>query len=207
MSAVEMILLLAAWFVAGASPGPATLAISGTAMAEGRRAGLTIASGVLCGSAFWGVAAALGMSALMLAHVWLFELVRYAGAIYLLWLAAKALRRAINPPSALGQGAGRVLRRLFVRGLLIHITNPKAILSWGAIYAIALPAGADMVAVWHLFAKLICVSGFVFLGYGMLFSIPGVARVYMRLRRGFDTMFAILFGGAALKLLTTRLEV
>ncbi|MBT8408749.1 MAG: LysE family transporter, partial [Alphaproteobacteria bacterium] len=63
--------------LAGGSPGPATLGIAGTAMASGRRAALAFALGILAGSASWGIAAALGLSAVMLANVWLFEVVRY----------------------------------------------------------------------------------------------------------------------------------
>ncbi|MEC7964563.1 MAG: LysE family translocator, partial [Pseudomonadota bacterium] len=46
-----LVFILIAWAVAGGSPGPATLAISGTSMGLGRRAGLTLAAGVVCGSA------------------------------------------------------------------------------------------------------------------------------------------------------------
>nr|WP_309503149.1 LysE family transporter [uncultured Roseovarius sp.] len=207
MSGYETGLLLLAWAVAGASPGPATLAISGTAMGEGRIAGLAIAAGIFCGSAFWGIAAGAGMSAVMLANAWVFEVIRYAGAAYLMWLALKAFLRALHPPAATSTRAARGLRRLWLRGALIHITNPKAILSWGAIYAIALPAGAGPGAVWALFSMLITVSACVFFGYGLLFSAPRVARGYMRLRRWFDGAFAALFGAAGLKILTTRLEV
>ncbi|QIE46961.1 LysE family transporter [Pseudohalocynthiibacter aestuariivivens] len=207
MSGYETVLLLIAWAVAGGSPGPATLAISGTAMDEGRAAGLSIAAGIFCGSAFWGIAAGAGMSAVMLANAWVFEVIRYAGAAYLMWLAFKAFKRALHPPAAARMRAASGLRRLWLKGALIHVTNPKAILSWGAIYAIALPPGATPAAVWWLFAMLIATSAVVFFGYGLLFSAPRIARGYTRLRRGFDAAFAVLFGAAGLKILTTRLEV
>lgn len=206
MTGYETLLILVGWAVAGGSPGPATLAISGTAMQAGRLAGLTIAAGIVCGSASWGIAAGLGIGAVMLANVWVFELVRYAGAAYLLYLAVKSLRRAVRPGDLpIGSGAGD-LRRLFLKGMLLHMTNPKAILSWGAIYAIALPAGAGMAQVWQLFAMLIAVSMLVFFGYGLLFSAPRVARGYARARRWFDGLFAALFGAASIKILTARLE-
>ena len=96
MGGYETALILLGWAIAGGSPGPATLAISGTAMERGRLAGLTIAGGIVAGSACWGVAAGMGMSAVMLANAWIFEVVRYAGAAYLLWLAIKSLRRALK---------------------------------------------------------------------------------------------------------------
>ncbi|MEO9516537.1 MAG: LysE family transporter [Paracoccaceae bacterium] len=199
----ELWIILLGWALAGGSPGPATLAISGTSMAQGRIAGLAMASGVVAGSASWGTAAGLGMSALMLAHVWIFELIRYVGAAYLLWLAFKSLRSAWfgRVPNAATSSSGR----LFVKGLLLHLTNPKAILGWGAIYAIALPAQASAMEVWSLFASLIAVSMSVFWGYALLFSIPQIARAYARASRVFDAGFGVLFGAASLRILTARI--
>ncbi|MFC2969914.1 LysE family transporter [Acidimangrovimonas pyrenivorans] len=198
-------LILLGWALAGGSPGPATLAISQTAMSHGRRAALTLAAGITCGSASWGVAAGLGLSAVMLANAWMFEGIRYAGAGYLLFLALKSLKRAARPWLATAAATGR--RRLFARGMLLHLTNPKAVLAWGAIYAIALPPGAGGADVWTLFLCLISVSATVFHGYALLFSIPRVARGYARLRRWFDGAFGALFGVASFEILTARLRV
>lgn len=60
MTGYDTALLVFAWMVAGGSPGPATLAISGTSMGHGRKAGLTIAAGIVGGSASWGIAAGMG---------------------------------------------------------------------------------------------------------------------------------------------------
>lgn len=201
----EVWLVVLGWAIAGGSPGPATLAISGTAMSAGRAAGVSVASGVVVGSASWGIAAALGMSALMLANAWVFEVIRYAGAAYLLYLAAKSLRSAVRPKPVTMQPQSN--ESLFLKGFLIHITNPKAILAWGAIYAIALPSGASTGMVWQLFGLLVTTSIIVFIGYGILFSHPAVVRGYVSAKRWFDALFAALFGAASLKILTARLEV
>jgi len=203
MTASDPVLIIAAWAVAAGSPGPATLAISGAAMARGRGPGLATAAGVACGSASWGIAAALGMSALMLAHGWAFSAIRLVGAAYLLYLAARSLRRAIRPGAP--QAAPSARGGLFLRGMLIHLTNPKAVLAWGAIFAVALPAGAGTVQIWQLFALLFGTSAAIFLAYALLFSVGPVARGYARLRRVFDALFGVLFGAAGLKLLTARL--
>ncbi len=195
--------ILVGWVLAAGSPGPATLTISGTAMEQGRRAGLVLALGVFCGAAFWGLAAALGFSAIMRANVWLFDLVRYAGAAYLFYLAVKSLRSAWRGKAAKGViASGGVL---FVKGLLLHLTNPKAVLAWGSVYAIALAPGAHPLAVWELYGLLLAASGLIFFGYALLFSIPAIGRGYSRTRRGFELAFGMLFGAASLKILTLRL--
>ncbi|WP_368184757.1 LysE family translocator [Aestuariibius sp. HNIBRBA575] len=201
----DIVLILIGWAIAGGSPGPATLAISGTSMGMGRQAGLTIAGGIVAGSVTWGIAAGMGMSAIMLANAWVFEVVRYIGALYLMYLAVKSLRSAMRPTASRPVEMRRT--KLFAKGMLLHLTNPKAILSWGAIYAIALPVGAGSTQVWQLFAMLSTVSCSVFFGYAILFSHAAIARGYQRARRGFDLAFAALFGGASLKILTADLEL
>ncbi len=172
-------------------------------MSAGRGPGLLLATGVISGSATWGVAAGLGMSAVMLSNVWVIEVVRYVGAGYLLWLAVKSARKAwVGLPVARAE----VRRsRYFLKGFALHLTNPKAILGWGAIYAIALPTDAGPGAVWQLFAALILTSMAVFWGYALMFSAARIARGYARAARWFEAGFAVLFGAASIRILTARL--
>ena len=204
ITTIPLAALLAGWALAGGSPGPATLAISGTAMGQGRRAGLTVASGIVAGSASWGIAAALGVAALMQANAWAFEIIRYAGAAYLGYLGLKSLHRAWDgtPPKAAQVGR----TGLFWKGALLHLTNPKAVLAWGSIYSIALPPSAAAQDIWTLFAMLISTSTLVFLGYGILFSTPAMANAYKRLHRIFDATFGLFFGAVAAKILTADLQ-
>lgn len=196
MTLSALLLLCVGWAIAAGSPGPATLAISGTSMAHGRRAGLAIASGVLTGSAIWGIAAALGLSAVMMANSWVAEALRYFGAAYLLFLAVKSLRSAMRPKSL--EATARK-NRLYLKGALIHLTNPKAIFAWGSVFAIAVPIGASPAVIWEVYAAMISTSATVFLGYAILFSNPAIARGYKRLRRWFEFAFAGLFGAASVK--------
>lgn len=206
MTGWEFTLLLIAWAIGGGSPGPATLAIAGTAMERDRAAGLAVATGIICGSAFWGLAAALGLSALMLTKAWLVEVVRYVGAAYLLYLALKALKSAASdkPFAAVGAKSGG-LRRLYVKGLLVHLTNPKAIFGWGAIFAVAVPPGSAANEIATMYVSLLAVSCCVFWGYGLLFALGPFVRGYQKARRWFEAAFGVLFGLAGLKILTTRL--
>jgi len=96
--------------------------------------------------------------------------------------------------------------QIFSKGALIHLTNPKAILSWASIYSLVLPAGSAPSEVFGLFAFLYSGSIVVFIGYAFLFSTPGVVASYLRMKRGFELVFAGFFGFASLKILTARLD-
>lgn len=195
-----------AWVMAGGSPGPATLSISGTAMERGRRSAFFVSLGILAGSASWGLASAFGLGALMIANPWTFEVVRYAGAVYLLWLAFKALKAALKPQKELMNTAFQgSAKTLFVKGALLHLTNPKAILSWGSIYAIALPSNPEPIQLLQCFALLYSGSIIVFIGYAFLFSSRAVVAVYIRAQRVFNLTFAAFFGFASFKILTAKL--
>lgn len=203
----EFIAIWIAWLLAGGSPGPATMGIAGTAMTSGRASALAFALGILAGSASWGIAAALGLSAIMLTHVWVFEIIRYAGAAYLGWLAIKALKSAWAGGDAVAGTPFRgSARSLFLKGAAIHITNPKAILSWGSIYAIALPPDAAPVLLFQCFGLLFTGSILIFVGYAFLFSDARIVAAYGRARRWFDLAFAGFFGLASFKILTARLQ-
>lgn len=202
----EFIAIWFAWVLAGGSPGPATLGIAGTAMAHGRRSSLAFALGVLTGSASWGIAAALGLSAIMLSNAWLFEVIRHAGAAYLGWLAIKAFRSGLSPSDQkVGTPFSGSFRALFAKGTAIHLTNPKAILSWGSIYAIVAPPDATPGMLFAYFGLLYAASILIFLGYAVLFSSPRVVQAYANARRWFDFTFAAFFGVASIKILTARL--
>jgi threonine efflux protein len=206
LTPIELSLLLLAWAIGGASPGPATLAIASTSMNRGRAAGLAVAAGIVCGSASWGVAAALGMSAIMLANAWAVEVLRYVGAAYLMYLGFKALKSAMSDkPMTQASAKSGSLRTVFTKGLMLHLTNPKAIFGWGAIFAIAVPPGSTPDAIVKTFAALFIVSNFVFFGYALLFSTAAMVRGYQKLRRWFELSFGILFGLAGLKILTARI--
>ena len=203
----EFIAIWFAWLLAGGSPGPATLGIAGTAMSVGRKPALFFALGILAGSASLGIAAALGLSAIMLANAWLFDIIRYIGAAYLGWLALKALHRASKSgETQMGTPFAGSPKATFLKGTAIHLTNPKAILSWGAIYAIVAPQDATPALLFLYFAVLYAGSILIFIGYAFLFSSPQMVAAYARARPWFDLGFGVFFGFASFKILTARLQ-
>lgn len=199
-------LVLLAALVAVASPGPATIAITTTAAERGVRAGLVLAAGVLTGSLIWSVSAALGLSAAMLAHGWIVEAVRWAGAAYLMWLAWKSARAALRRGApAAAHSRDEPMRRTYLRGLLLHLTNPKAILFFGALYTLALKPGQSGATLALIVCAVAVQSAMVFFGYAVLFSRAPVQRAYARIAHWVQGVAALVFAGFALRLATARI--
>lgn len=207
LDTINLPLILAAALLATGSPGPATLNIAGTAMTAGRPFALAVAGGVATGSLMWSTAAAFGLGAVMLANAWLFELLRYAGAGYLIFLAFKSARSALKPgdvaPKAVQYGS---LRRAYAGGLALHLTNPKPILFFGSLYAIGVPPQTSPLTLLIIIGAMALQSTLVFAGYALLFSSAPAVRAYLRLRRWFEGLFTLAFGYAGFKILTARLS-
>src|SRR3546814_351170 len=142
----------------------------------------------------------------MLANAWVFEVLRWFGAGYLIFLAVKSARSALKPGETELRGITQTsLKRTYLSGLALHLTNPKAILFFGALYAVGVPAGATPADLATVILAIGAQSFVIFHGYALLFSSRPVARGYLRLRRWFEGAFAIGFGYAGVKILTARL--
>lgn len=204
---INLSLILVAAFIATVSPGPATLAIAATSMKSGRPHSLALAAGVITGSWSWSVAAALGVGAIMLANVWMFEALRYFGACYLLFLAYKSARAALTSSNNTSSFiAVSSLRHAYAKGLALHLTNPKAVLFFGSLFSIGMPAEASFQSLLFVSAAVGLQSMILFLGYAVLFSWQPMITGYQKLRRWFEAVFALAFGAAGLKILATKLD-
>lgn len=206
MQEINYLLITASAFVAIGSPGPATLAIAGASMSHGRYCGLLLAFGVLTGSLLWSTAAAFGLAAILHANVWVFEFLRYCGAIYLLFLSFKSFRSVFGSSQpTLPESHAATLRESYIKGLLIHLTNPKAVLFFGSLYSIGVPATAQPIELLSVIFTVGVVSACIFLGYAIAFSNAAARRIYLSSKRVFEGVFAVFFGTASYKLLTSEI--
>lgn len=118
-------LFTAACAVLTATPGPDMLLIASRSLSQGRAAGFLTYLGIATGSYLQAFAAALGLSQLFLMVPAAYDILRFAGAAYLAWLAWTTLR-AQTPLFAPNSGHAPVpLRRIFLQGLLTNLLNPK----------------------------------------------------------------------------------
>ncbi len=203
---INLPLILIAALVAGASPGPATLAIAGTSMASGRLSGLSLASGITVGSLIWAISAAFGLASIMLANAWVFEVMRYFGAAYLMYLACMSARSAISSKKIKVKSLSGSKNVLFTKGLLLQLTNPKAILFIGSLYSLGVPAGSSIQGLGIVILAVGSLGFCIFHGYAILFSSKAMTSLYLRLRRWFECAFAIGFGTASFKIIAARFQ-
>jgi threonine/homoserine/homoserine lactone efflux protein len=119
-------------FVTGAAvllviPGPAVTYVVSRSIGHGRAAGLVSVMGIVVGTLFHVVAATLGLSALLASSALAFEVVKYLGAAYLIYLGIRTLRRDDSELLQAGNGDRRLLH-IFAQGVLVNLLNPKTAL-------------------------------------------------------------------------------
>lgn len=122
------------------SPGPNMMYLVSRSVTQGRMAGIVSLAGVAAGFVVWMVLAAVGLGAVLVAVPLAFELLKWAGAAYLLWLAWQAVRP--GAPSMLHTGTGLPHdppARLFAMGLVTNLLNPKV----AALYVALFPQFLD----------------------------------------------------------------
>ena len=114
-----------------ASPGPDFFYVAARGLSGGRRAGVASALGIGTGLLVHTVLAASGLTLLLLASEWIFNLVKWLGAFYLVWMGVQTLRANGNflAPS---DAPPLNLRRTFQQGVLTNVFNPKVALTFAA---------------------------------------------------------------------------
>jgi threonine/homoserine/homoserine lactone efflux protein len=123
-------LYIAALAAVYALPGPDMALLLQTSINRGARSGFAAAGGLALARAVHVTLSACGVAALLRSAPWLYDIVRYGGALYLAYVAWQVFR---SPPFALsGEAASAApagaLRQSFMKGLLTNLLNPKALL-------------------------------------------------------------------------------
>jgi threonine/homoserine/homoserine lactone efflux protein len=188
-----LLVFAAASVVLAVVPGPAVIYIVTRSVRHGRAAGLVSTLGVEAGNLVHVAAAAVGLSALLASSATAFNVVRYAGAAYLVYLGVRALLGREGEDGRERPVVGR--RRLFWEGAVVSALNPKTALFFLAF----LPQFVDPAQGAVAFQALVLGSCFVALAtvsdsaYALLAGTAGA-----RLREG--RLLAKLSGGVYLGL-------
>lgn len=202
----DLPLFIATALVLNATPGADFLFTLSRTLQGGWPAGVAAALGISAGCVVHTLAAALGLAALLAASAWAFALVKWVGALYLLWLAFGMLHAAWRgaptgvAPAHVAQPLR--LRDAFRQGLLTNVLNPKVALFFLALLPQFIAQDAPSKPAAFLFLGAL----FVFNGTLFLFALVALAErarrltVSARLQRALNAAGGALFGLLAARL-------
>lgn len=201
MTASTLLYFLGVSMALTIAPGPDNIFVMTQGITRGRKPAMVTALGMCSGVSVHTTAAAFGISALFYSSVLAFNIVKYAGAAYLLYLAYMTMKERSSV--RLAAGDDRPLSDLFKRGFIMNVLNPKVALFFLAFLPQFVSPAAGSVPLQMLLLGLIfmlqAVVIFCVIGY---FSggIGGYLLARPRIARSFDWLTAGVFASLGIRL-------
>ncbi|MVZ99267.1 LysE family transporter [Actinomadura sp. LD22] len=200
----SLVAFVGAAFLVAMVPGPSTAVILRRSVMNGRANGMATVLGNECGVLLWGLAAAFGLSALLLASRLAYDAMRITGAVVLVCMGARALWKARHEDGADGEPAPAAAvshGRAFRQGLITNVANPKA-----GVFAVSflpqfVPHGAPVLATLVLFSVIWAVVDMAW--FLPMVWLAGRARVLLRrasIRRRMEQVSGLVLLGLGLRL-------
>jgi RhtB (resistance to homoserine/threonine) family protein len=188
-------------------PGADTMLVIRNVLAHGRRAGILTVLGICSGTIIHATLSALGLSLILVRSAEAFEIVKFGGACYLVFLGAQSLWRVIRKPAdepskdITGSAAPRKRWRNYVEGLLTNLLNPKVAVFYLAFLPQFISPGDPVLGKSILLATIHMVMGLVWLStvtvfVGRLRSVLTRASV----KRALEATTGVILIGLGLRL-------
>lgn len=208
MSGVDLIPFVLVAVVVVITPGVDMALVTKNALLHGRRAALASAFGINTGIAAWTLAAALGVAAIVRASVAVFAAVKFAGAIYLIYLGVQALRAARRERRTGGGmpvAAPIPTSAAYRQGLVSNALNPKiAVFFTSLLPQFVEPGGSTLLGLLALGA-LFNLFGVVWLtGYALAAARGRSLLRRPRIRAALDSLSGIVLVGLGVRLALER---
>ncbi|MEZ2876011.1 LysE family translocator [Pseudomonas lundensis] len=134
MPAHDVLMFAAACLLMVLTPGPNMIYLISRSICQGRKAGVTSLLGVVAGFFVHMLAAAIGLTAVFLAVPLAYEALKWAGALYLLWMAWQAVRPGARSPFEARELLPDAPSRLVLMGFLTSVLNPKVAMFYLSIF-------------------------------------------------------------------------
>lgn len=153
-----LVLFLAAATLLAVTPGPGIFYVLTRTLAGGKREGMLSAFGTFAGGLIHVVAAGLGLSAVLAASATAFMVVKYAGALYLVWLGLRMIRTRNVPMNNREPSQPGKTNHAFRQGVATEVLNPKTALFFLSFLPQFVNPALGLVVMQFLLLGLISVS-------------------------------------------------
>ena len=130
----ELLIFAAACLLLVLTPGPNMIYLISRSICQGRKAGVTSLLGVITGFFVHMFAAAAGLTAVFMAVPMAYEALKWAGALYLLWMAWQAVRPGASSPFEARDLAPDAMPKLLTMGFMTSVLNPKVAVFYLSVF-------------------------------------------------------------------------
>lgn len=162
------------------TPGPNMAYLAVLSAAHGRRAGFAATLGIAAGLLIVGIAAALGVAAVISGSPLAYQVLRWGGVLYLLWLAWDGWRD--DPETSPGRvDAAAQHVKFFRRGLVVNLLNPKAAVFYVAILpGFVLPSSSATIQAITLTVTYVAIATII---HSLIVLLAGTAQEFLHDQR------------------------
>lgn len=115
------------------TPGAAAIAVASQGAANGGKKAMAGVAGIAGANVIYFVLSATGIASLIIASNLLFQIIKWTGVAYLVWLGISAIFSPNGPIRVSAEVSTSSLRKLFTQGFVIEFANPKALMYFAAI--------------------------------------------------------------------------
>ena len=202
--ALALIPILAVLLVGVVSPGPSFILVARTAVALSRSAALSSALGMGVGAALLALAALFGLNMLLQQIPGAYLALKVSGGSYLVWLAWKTWRGARLPIRVAGDDAAVAPAsrlRHFGLAAATMLSNPKAAVQYGVIFAAMLPRAPSTALMLALPVSVFVLEFGWYALVALALSAPRPRAAYLRAKTGIDRVAGALLAALGIKLL------
>jgi threonine/homoserine/homoserine lactone efflux protein len=162
------------------TPGPNMAYLAALSLSRGWRTGLAAVAGVALGLSAYGIAAALGVAAIIESSTLLYQALRWGGVVYLLWLAWDAWSSVDDITTNETSGQDHERASAFRRGLITNLLNPKAAVFYVAVLPEFLDPGAGRIATQTLTLSAIYVAIATLIHAGIVLSASRLRTIIVK---------------------------
>ena len=186
------------------TPGADTALVTRNTLVGGRKSGFFTTIGICLGCLIHATASALGLSAILLTSARAFEIVKWTGAAYLIYLGAQGLLRrsgtAVKQEAAGGERSANPARN-FSQGLLTNVLNPKVAIFYLTFLPQFIAAGEPVLRKSLTLASVHVTMGFVWLcAYASFLSAMGAVLQRENVKRRIETITGAVLLGLGVRL-------
>lgn len=198
--------IILACILGAVSPGPSFVLVARISMSESRTNGLFAALGMAVGGSFLALLSLLGLKAIFDALPLLYNTVKWIGGLYLIYLGVQIWRGASQPLQLDDLTApARSSKRSFSTALFTQLSNPKAIVFFGSIFAALLP---QTLTILQIIIITCCVMSIELSWYSivaLLLSSERPRSAYLHAKCGIDRTAGAILSLLGLKLLSSEI--
>lgn len=187
-------------FFALISPGPDFFFVTQSAIRQSRKHALCAALGISLSILVWSICALGGLHFLFQKMVWLQQVLMLLGGLYLLYLGSLMLKSSFKTPLPLTNSKAEALSivqpsylKLLLQGFFTNMANPKALIYFSSVFALAISPNAKLPEQSSLLALVFIESLLWFTVVAIIFSMPKMTTYYQKFAKWIDGVTGGIF--------------